>query len=187
MFSGFPATIGARGWGAQALCIAPFPQIRIPLGRTVNILPGTDFRVYSGEDYREEAFVSELFEKIDCVELYVADLDEGLKYYRDLLGLRLLWRTATQAGLGMRAGDSELVLQTERKEMNVDFKVDSVEEAVAKIAASGGEAIHGPFDIPIGKCAVVRDKWGNKYVVLDMSKGHYMTDAEGKVVGVCAF
>jgi lactoylglutathione lyase len=79
---------------------------------------------------------------------------------------------------------SEVVLQTERKEMNVDFKVDSVDEALKEITKSGGTVHYGPFDIPIGKCAVVSDKWNNNYVILDMSKGRYVTDEKKNVIGV---
>ena len=128
--------------------------------------------------------MSGLFKNIDCVELYVSDLDEGIEYYCGLLGLKLLWRTDTAAGLGMEDDISEVVLQTERREMNVDFKVDSVDEALEEITKSGGTVQHGPFDIPIGKCAVVHDKWNNKYVILDMSKGRYVTDEKKHVIGV---
>ena len=34
--------------------------------------------------------MSALFKNIDCVELYVSDLDEGIKYYIDGVGLKLL-------------------------------------------------------------------------------------------------
>ena len=121
---------------------------------------------------------------IDCVELYVSDLDDGIKYYCGFMGLHLLWRTEASAGLGMKNGISEVVLQTERKWMNVDFKVDSVVDSVDKIIEAGGKIIEGPFDIPIGKCAIVRDKWENQYVILDMTEGKFITDESGKVIGV---
>lgn len=121
---------------------------------------------------------------VDCIELYVPDLDEGLKYYRDAMGLKPLWRADTTAGLGMEGDITEVVLQTDRKRMNVDFKVESVPDAVERIKAAGGQVLHGPFGIPIGKCAVVRDRWENEYVILDMTKGRYVTDADGNVVGV---
>ena len=49
-----------------------------------------------------------LLRKVDCVQIPVPDLDAGLRFYRDGLGLELKWRHATQAGL--RLGDTELVL-----------------------------------------------------------------------------
>lgn len=40
-----------------------------------------------------------LIRKVDCVRLYVADLETGLAFYRDQLGHELIWRTETAAGL----------------------------------------------------------------------------------------
>ena len=128
--------------------------------------------------------MSGLLKNVDCIELYVYDLDDGIKYYCDFMGLKLLWRADTSVGLGMENDIAEIVLQTDRKKMNVDFKVDSVVDSIEKIINSGGKIIYGPFDIPIGKCAVIRDKWDNEYVILDMSKGKYVTDEQGNVIGV---
>lgn len=125
-----------------------------------------------------------LFKNIDCVELYVSDLDEGIAYYKDALGLKLLWRAETSAGLGMENDIAEIVLQNERKKMNVDIKVESVITAIPIIINAGGTVKFGPFDIPIGKCAVISDKWDNEYVILDMTKGLYVTDMDGFVTGV---
>jgi len=125
-----------------------------------------------------------LFTNVDCIELYVSDLDDGIDYYCGSLGLKFLWRAETSVGLGMESGTTEVVLQTDRKWMNVDFKVDSVVDSVKCIAGAGGRIIDGPFDIPIGKCAVVQDKWENQYVILDMTKGKYVTDESGNVVSV---
>ncbi len=125
-----------------------------------------------------------MFKNVDCIELYVSDLDDGIKYYCDGFGLKLLWRAETTAGLGMENDISEIVLQTERRRMNVDFKVDSVIDTIAKVEAVGGRVVGEPFDIPIGKCAVVQDRWGNEYVILDITKGTYDTDEFGNVIGV---
>lgn len=125
-----------------------------------------------------------LLKNVDCIELYVSDLDDGMKYYCDSMGLKLLWRAETSVGLGMENDIAEIVLQTDRKKINVDFKVESVVDSVERIIHSGGKIIYGPFDIPIGKCAVVQDKWENEYVILDMSKGRYVTDENGNVLGV---
>ena len=128
--------------------------------------------------------MSGLFTNVDCIELYVTDLDDGIHYYSVCMGLKLLWRTDTSVGLGMENSITEIVLQTERQFMSVDMKVDSVADAIERIVGAGGRVEYGPFDIPIGKCAVIRDKWDNKYVILDMSKGKYTTDEAGNVTGV---
>ena len=128
--------------------------------------------------------MSEVFKNIDCIELYVSDLDDGVKYYCKDMGLKLLWRTDTSVGLGMENDITEIVLQTERQFMSVDIKVESVDESVGRIVEAGGKVLEGPFEIPIGKCAIICDKWDNKYVILDMSKGRYITDEYGNVTGV---
>lgn len=67
--------------------------------------------------------------------------------------------------------------------MEVDIKVDSVIDAVERIRAAGGEIVSGPFEIRIGECAVVRDPWGNRYVILDTTKGTFVTDGSGSIIG----
>ncbi len=116
------------------------------------------------------------------MQIPVPDLDAGLRFYRDGLGLELKWRHATQAGL--RLGDTELVLQTERPEPETDFLVDSAEEAVRRVEAAGGRMLAGPQDIPVGRLAVVADPFGNPLVLLDLSKGTFITDDDGHVTGV---
>ena len=44
--------------------------------------------------------------------------------------------------------------------------------------------INGPFEIAIGRCAVVADPWDNVLVLLDNSKGFLTTDDTGHVTGV---
>ncbi|AGK96103.1 VOC family protein [Clostridium pasteurianum] len=124
-----------------------------------------------------------LLKCIDCIELYVPDLKAGVDYYSKL-GLKVLWKNDTSVGMGLEDDFTEILLQNERKKMNVDIKVESVIKAVEKIKESGGQVIYGPFDIPIGKCAVVRDKWSNKYVILDMTKGRYVTDKDGNIIDI---
>ncbi|NMA33276.1 MAG: bleomycin resistance protein [Clostridiaceae bacterium] len=127
--------------------------------------------------------LSPLFENVDCVSFYVDDIDEGLTFYQKALGLRLLWRTENACGLGMQNGITELVLVTQHNPM-VDMKVDSVEKALPEFIKAGGKLEYGPFDIDIGKCAVVSDPWENRYCILDMSKGTYDVDENGNVINV---
>lgn len=124
-----------------------------------------------------------LFEHVDCVSMYVEDLDAGIAFYGEKLGLRLLWRAGQSCGLGMAGGVAEVVLTTSRNPM-VDFKVARVQDAIQAFAAAGGTVELAPFDIDIGKCAVVADPWGNRYCLLDMSKGMYTVDEQGNVTGV---
>jgi len=124
-----------------------------------------------------------LIRKVDCVRLYVPDLEAGLTFYRDRLGHELIWRTATAAGLRLPETDAELVIQTEEQRQEIDLLVDSADEAAKFIQQAGGRIIVPPFDIQIGRCVVVEDPWSNPLVLLDMSKGSLTTDTEGNVTG----
>lgn len=117
--------------------------------------------------------------KVDCVQIPVPDVEAGLAFYRDQLGHALLWRTPTAAGLRLPGCDAELVLQTERSEMEPNLLVESADDAARIVAAAGGSVAFPPFDIPIGRCAVVADPWGNRLVLLDARNGRLVTDGDG--------
>ena len=127
-----------------------------------------------------------LMRKVDCVRLYVPDLDAGLAYYRDQLGHKLAWRTGREAGLRMPDTDAEIVLHTERQGPEIDLLVESADAAATRVKSAGGTIVAGPFDIQIGRCVVVQDPWGNQLVLLDKSKGMLVTDADGNVTGTTA-
>lgn len=124
-----------------------------------------------------------LIRKVDCVRLYVPDLESGLTFYRDQLGHELIWRTETAAGLCLPESDAEIVIQTEDQRQEVDLLVDSADEAAKQVEQAGGKVIVPPFDIQIGRCVVLEDPWGNPLVMLDMSKGLLKTDDDGNVIG----
>jgi len=124
-----------------------------------------------------------LLRKVDCVRLYVDNLEAGLAFYRDRLGHELIWRTETAAGLRLPESNAELVIQTEDQRQEVDFLVDSAEAAAKCVEQAGGKVVLPPFDIQIGRCVVIEDPWGNPLVLLDTSKGLLKTDAEGNVTG----
>ncbi len=124
-----------------------------------------------------------LFDKVDCIRLYVPDLESGLSFYRDRLGHALIWRTAVATGLRMPGTETELVIQTEQAGQEVDLTVQSADQAAQRFVEAGGEIVLPPFDIQIGRCALVRDPWGNQLVLLDTSKGLLATDKDGNVTG----
>ena len=124
-----------------------------------------------------------LIQKVDCIRLFVANLESGLSFYRDRLGLELIWRTEQAVGLGMPDDGTEIVLHTEQQRPEIDLKVESADEAADHIEKSGGEVRVPPFDIQIGRCVVIRDPWGNELVLLDSTKGVLETDSDGNVIG----
>ena len=124
-----------------------------------------------------------LVQKVDCIRLCVGDLEAGLAFYRDRLGHPLIWQTEKAVGLCLPDSEAEIVLHTEPAELEVDLKVQSAEAAAARFEEAGGKVVVPPFDIQIGRAAVVQDPWGNRLVLLDASKGLLVTDADGRVIG----
>jgi predicted enzyme related to lactoylglutathione lyase len=126
-----------------------------------------------------------LLQKVDAVTIPVPDLDAGLRFYHDCLGHELRWRNDVigQAGLGMPRGGTEIVLATQQ-EYEPNWLVTSAADAAAAVQAAGGRVAAEPFDIPVGRVAVVADPFDNILVLLDLSKGHYVTDKTGNVTAV---
>jgi len=120
-----------------------------------------------------------LIKKVDCIHVEVSDLESGLAFYRDQLGYEPVWRTDSAAGLNMGDGSNEIVLNATPWEHKTDLLVDSVPEAIERFKESGGTVLSGPFEIAIGQAAVVRDPWGNEFVLLDAQKGLLATDDAG--------
>lgn len=73
---------------------------------------------------------------------------------------------------------------TTRQAYGPNWLVTSADDAAAIIEAAGGRVVTEPFDIPVGRVAVVADPFGNTLVLLDLSKGHYVTDETGNVTGI---
>jgi lactoylglutathione lyase len=87
----------------------------------------------------------------------------------------------------MPGTETELVLFTRVESRTadtpeVDLLVTSADQAVARFQQVGAQVVEGPFDIPVGRCAVVEDPFRNRFVILDLSKGFVKTDASRNVV-----
>lgn len=122
---------------------------------------------------------------VDAVTIPVSDLDAGLRFYQDGLGHQLLWRNDAigQAGLLLPDSETEIVLSTEVGYAPT-WLVVSLDEALDQVGAAGGRVVDGPTSIPVGRLAVVADPFGNRLVLLDLSKGRYITDADRAAIGV---
>ena len=124
-----------------------------------------------------------LFRKLDNLLLTVPDLDAAIAFYRDRLGHPLIWRDDDAAGFALPDTDAELVVHTAIGPES-DILVEDVDEAVVAFVGAGGEIVEPPFDIAIGRCARLRDPFGNPIVILDQSKGRLKTAPDGAVIGV---
>lgn len=115
-----------------------------------------------------------MLRKIDCVMIRVGDLDRAVAYYMRVFGLRRAWTRPSQVGMRMPETDAEIVLHTEDDLLSpaeVHYLVDDVTQAAAHFRANGCRVLVEPFDIEIGKCAVIEDPFGTRINILDMTKG----------------
>jgi predicted enzyme related to lactoylglutathione lyase len=126
-----------------------------------------------------------VLQSIDAVTVPVPNLDAGLDFYRGVLGHELRWRNDEigQAGLALAAAASEIVLTTQHG-FEPNWLVESVDDAAAAFRDGGGKVLAEPFDIPVGRIAVVADPFENVLVLIELSKGRYETDEAGVVTGV---
>jgi predicted enzyme related to lactoylglutathione lyase len=115
-----------------------------------------------------------MLRKIDCVMIRVDDLEAATSYYCDVFGLRKLWQDEDSVGLGFPETDAEIVLHCKPdipSKVEVHYLVDDVVAAVRVLEQKGCTIVEEPFDIPIGKCAVIKDPFGTVLCILDIGKG----------------
>src|SRR5579862_3602415 len=115
-----------------------------------------------------------MLRKIDCVMIYVHDVPAAMRYYTDVFGLRPVWWDAQSAGMAFPETNAELVLHCKPdipSPAEVHYLVDDVTSAVSALAAQGCRVLVAPFDIAIGKCAVIVDPFEVRLCLLDMTKG----------------
>jgi predicted enzyme related to lactoylglutathione lyase len=115
-----------------------------------------------------------MLKKIDCVMIRVDDVETAVRYYSDVFGLCPLWRDETSVGLGLPDTDAEIVLHCNPDvpaQVEVYYLVDDVASTVRIFEQRGCQVLNGPFEIPIGKGAVITDPFGTRLCILDMTKG----------------
>jgi len=114
-----------------------------------------------------------MLRKIDCVMVRVDDLTAAEAFYTSVFALRPLWRDESAVGLTMPETDAEIVLHTMDlpPDLTVHYLVDDVVSAVATYERAGCTVRTPPFDVPVGRCAVLEDPFGNAICVIDLSKG----------------
>lgn len=114
-----------------------------------------------------------MLRKIDCVMVPVGALGEAEAFYTRVFGLRTLWRDESSVGMAMAETDAEVVLHTMDlpTDLHVYYLVDDVPAAVAAAERGGCAVRTPPFEVPVGRGAVLVDPFGNPVAILDLSKG----------------
>lgn len=119
-----------------------------------------------------------MLKKINAVLVKVPNIQEGLDFYREQLGLQTFWKMEDMASVHL--GDGQLVMST-TLDPETNILVESVEHAVGIFEQAGGKIVGIIEEIPVGKLAVVADPFGNQLTLVDFSKGFYALDVLGNV------
>jgi predicted enzyme related to lactoylglutathione lyase len=123
-----------------------------------------------------------MLRKIDCVMIRVDDVKAAATFYADVFGLRPLWSGKDSMGLVFPETDAEIVLHCNPdvpSSVEVHYLADDVIAAVAQYVVKGCHLLVEPFDIAIGKCAVIADPFGTRLCILDMTQGPLIPNIAG--------
>jgi lactoylglutathione lyase len=104
----------------------------------------------------------------------VRDVQTAATYYAKVFGLHPQWSGDGSVGLVFPETDAEIVLHSDPNipsSVEVHYLVDDVVAAAVHYAAEGCDVLVAPFDITVGKCAVIRDPFGIRLCILDLTKG----------------
>jgi predicted enzyme related to lactoylglutathione lyase len=115
-----------------------------------------------------------MLKKIDCVMIRVDDVAAGEKFYSEVFGLKTLWREDGSVGMALPETNAEIVLHNNAAiphKVEVHYLVDNVVAAVKYYAENGCRVLVPPFDVLIGKCAVIRDPFDTTICLLDLTSG----------------
>ena len=123
-----------------------------------------------------------MINSVNCVNFYVDDLDQGIRFYRAFRGLQLLWRNETTAGLGLEDDITEIILQSTPLESNICFDCDDVYNIIDQFTMMGGIVIKEPFDSKYGKRAIIKDPFGNVFQIHDNTDSKYIRDDDGNII-----
>lgn len=114
-----------------------------------------------------------MLRKIDNILYRVSDLETGAAFYRDVLGLKQLWRddATRMIGFGLTESDAEIVIHAnpDLPDFDFSFLVDDVEALVRSLRLKGVSVELEPIDVRSGKYAVIRDPSGNRIPLIDLT------------------
>ena len=104
----------------------------------------------------------------DFVLYEVNDLDRGVAFYRDVLGLKFVWRNDDFKFAEFDVSQTTLALMVPEDGRKVTpggmvfIAVDNVASAVDELRAKGVTILFGPIDTPVCEMAGILDPDGNR-------------------------
>ena len=104
----------------------------------------------------------------------VDDIWRARDFYVRVFGMIPTWSDASSVGLRFPESDAEIVLHRIAEipvRVDVAYLVDNVAIAIPLLEAQGCTIVEPPFEVAIGKCAVIADPFGTPLTLIDMTKG----------------
>ena len=119
--------------------------------------------------------------KLCVVQVNVTNMDEGIKFYCDTLGLKVKSRDYYPHIVELENNGLPLILsQTEKKakieypkqaQTVLNFESKNLLEDIRKLKSEGVDLIHTePQDCPVGVYAALRDPSGNVHELIEFQK-----------------
>lgn len=115
--------------------------------------------------------------KLGLIMIVVRDMERSVKFYRDVLGLKLLFKQSNWSQFD--AGTILIGLHPEGEEVKVSptsgssfgIYVDDITRTAAEIKRRGGNVAIEPRNEPFGRWALLKDPDGYNIQIIEMSRG----------------
>jgi lactoylglutathione lyase len=109
----------------------------------------------------------------------VKDVEKSIKFYTEMVGLKLDRRYSPRPGMELVFLDDENgneielikplgeILQSDKENISIGFKVDSMDEAIKLAKSKDIDIVEGPFIMPNIKFFFVRDPDGFRIQIIE--------------------
>ena len=125
------------------------------------------------------------FKRLVYVYVGTSDYDADYEFYKNVLGARRVWEFknfgARVAAFDL-CGEPFLLIADHVKapSKRLIYEVDDIATAAKQMKSRGWRADGGEFEIPDGPCMNFKDKSGNEYAILQMTRPHVLEAEFGK-------
>jgi len=119
-----------------------------------------------------------LFKRIAYIYNGTSDFDGGRAFYEDVLGARKVWEFGAWVAAFDLCGEPYLLIADHMKapSKRLIYEVDDLDAAVATLKKRGWEPAGRRFEIPDAPCMNFRDRSGNEYALLEMSRARILEE-----------
>ena len=120
-----------------------------------------------------------LFKKLAYIYVGTSDYKADFNFYSKVLGARLVWEfkefDARVAAFDL-CGEPYLLLADHVKSPSkrVMYAVDDIKDASKELTSRGWIRDGNEFEVPDGPCINFKDKSGNEYAIIQMTRPHIL-------------